>query len=139
MYLWEKGHRQTALMEEVRLLLVEDNALNQMIITKMVSRLPYRFTLADDGEEALGFFERGQGFDLVLMDLNLPGKNGYDTARAIHALPDYTALPIVALTAANEPLDHDRLAESGMVEVLNKPLDVGALENVVQRHVLRRT
>lgn len=124
---------------EIHILLVEDNALNQMIITKLVQRIPFRITLADDGEEAIQYIQReNNAFDLILMDLHLPGMDGYETAQKIRALPQGADTPIVALTAGKESALPEQVEQAGMVDLLNKPINIDALKEIVETHVSPR-
>lgn len=124
---------------EVHILLVEDNALNQMIITKLVQKIPYKLTLADDGDEALKYVQdERQPIDLVLMDLHLPNMDGYQTVRKIRALPQGRDLPIVALTAGKEQDLPHHVEEAGMIALLSKPINIEALKEIVNDHVMPR-
>ena len=81
-----------------RLLLVEDNMVNQMVAKGMLSRLGYEVDLAEHGEIALSMLEKAP-YSLVLMDCNMPVMDGYEASRRIRADPRWKDLPIIALTA----------------------------------------
>ena len=105
-----------------RILLVEDNPVNMRIITRMLAHRGHTVASAANGDEAIKLVQE-QPFDMVFMDVNMPGKNGFEATRAIHALQDgrYRRLPIVALTA-NIMEDYVRRCyDCGMVGHVGKP------------------
>ena len=124
-------------------LLVEDNPVNQIIGRALLERWGMVVALAEDGFQAVGAVERaaaaGRLFDLVLMDLQMPGRSGYDAAAELRTRWDSRALPIVALTAA--ALDTERAAAlaAGMDELVTKPIDSGRLESVILQVLQRRS
>jgi len=115
-------------------LVVEDNLVNQEVITKLLLRLGLEVSLADNGEQAIAL-ARTQRFDLVLMDIHMPGIDGLEATRRIHALPQCHDLPVVALTAAVMDADRARCHEAGMVGFLAKPIDSEQLIAVLVRHL----
>ncbi|MET0275154.1 MAG: PAS domain-containing protein [Phenylobacterium sp.] len=115
------------ILQGLRILVVEDNATNRMIATKMLENLGASVETADDGFLGVEAAARG-GFDLILMDVQMPGIDGPEAARRIRALGGPVAqTPIVALTA--NVLSHQRLAylEAGMDGVVGKPISPAAL------------
>ena len=111
-----------------RILLVEDNPINRKVITLMLARTPYHLETANDGEEAVRKVKSGP-VDLVLMDIQLPRKNGYDAAREIRRLdPPRCHVPIIALSAGGAVDDEEELAhEAGMNAFLFKPVRADSL------------
>ena len=81
-----------------RILLVEDNEMNRDMLTRRLERKGFTIESAGDGEEALQKIAASQP-DLVLMDMNLPVRNGWSTCRELRANPTTAKLPIIALTA----------------------------------------
>ncbi len=115
----------------LRLLLVEDNPINRLVAQGLLERAGHVVTAAASGEEALALVEAG-GFDVVLMDLQMPGLDGFETARRIRALPGPTgAVPIVALSANVLETDVSRALEAGMNGHVAKPIDPARLEAVL--------
>jgi PAS domain S-box-containing protein len=115
------------ILEGVRVLVVEDNATNRMIATKLLEQLGASVETAADGYLGVEAATRG-GFDLILMDVQMPGIDGPEAARRIRALGGpAAATPIVALTA--NVLSHQRKAylEAGMDGVVGKPISPAAL------------
>ena len=124
----------------LRVLVAEDNAVNQKIIRSQLTRLGCVATLAGNGEEALAALERDPLPDVILMDCHMPILDGWDTTRRIRrwaADPDelrrkIAALPIVALTAAALPEEQARCAEAGMNQFLSKPVKLAELHRLLQ-------
>ncbi len=109
-------------LDGVRVLVVEDNATNRMIATKLLENLGASVETASDGYEGVEAAARG-GFDLILMDIQMPGIDGLEATRRIRALGGAPSdLPIVALTA--NVLSHQRQAyvDAGMDGVIGKPI-----------------
>ncbi|SDR99763.1 Signal transduction histidine kinase [Halopseudomonas sabulinigri] len=115
-----------------RLLLVEDNAVNQMVAKGMLSRLGYEADLAEHGEIALHLLEEND-YALVLMDCNMPVLDGYETSRRMRADPRWQNLPIIALTANALHEDRQRCQEAGMSDYLAKPFKREDLQAILQR------
>ncbi|MCS7023433.1 MAG: response regulator [Bryobacteraceae bacterium] len=106
---------------EATILLVEDNDVAQRIYTHVLSRGNYHVECVSSGPEAVRLAQRRK-FDLILMDLQMPGVDGIQAARSIRALAGYEETPILALTA-NSAEDHRRLClENGMQGFLTKPI-----------------
>ncbi|MCK6488455.1 MAG: response regulator [Planctomycetes bacterium] len=107
-------------------LVVEDDPTSRHATTLMLQTLGCRPEAAADGDQALGAIER-QRFDLVLMDCRMPGRDGYETTRAIRARPSAPPLPIIALTANVFTEDRRRCLAAGMDGFLAKPCTLEAL------------
>jgi CheY-like chemotaxis protein len=103
-----------------RILLVEDNSVNQLVAKGMLTRLGYEVEIAEQGEAALARLEHEE-FDLVLMDCNMPVMDGYETSRRMRADPRWKDLPIIALTANALHEDRQRCEQAGMNDYLAKP------------------
>ena len=119
-----------------RILLVEDNELNQEIAMEMLGMTGIQVETADDGAQAVDKFRNSpEGwYDLILMDVQMPVMNGYDATRTIRALPrpDAARVCIVAMTA-NAFLEDVRLSqEAGMNEHISKPVDVDRLMKILR-------
>src|SRR5262249_53264972 len=119
------------------ILLVEDNEVAQRIFTHVLSRGRYKVDCASSGTEALRIAQR-TAFDLVLMDLQMPGVNGIDATHDLRRLPGYEETPILALTA-NSAEEHRRLClENGMQGFLTKPIPSEELLAAVAQHLAAR-
>ena len=118
----------------MRILLAEDNALNQKVATRLLEKQGHSVAVTSDGNEAVAAFSR-ETFDLVLMDIQMPSMNGYDATSAIRALEDGTGrhIPIVALTAHAMKGDRDVCLAAGMDDYLGKPIRPQELEFVLEK------
>jgi signal transduction histidine kinase/CheY-like chemotaxis protein len=117
----------------IRILVVEDNAINRRVAGEMISRLGYQVEYAFNGIEAVQRFE-DEEFDLVLMDCHMPEMDGYEATkriRAMHSMRRY--VPIVALTAGATASDRQRALNSGMDDYLAKPFRRDELATLLQR------
>lgn len=116
-------------LDGLRVLLVEDNLLNQQLAIELLARRGARVAVANNGCEALERLRQAgaDGFDIVLMDLQMPLMDGYEATREIRADATLASLPIVALTAHAMQEERDRCTALGMVGHLTKPLDPGRL------------
>ncbi|HET8869595.1 MAG TPA: response regulator, partial [Aquabacterium sp.] len=107
-----------------RVLLVEDNELNQIVAKEFLTRCGLQVTTVDDGRKAVALIQGGGPgqFDAVLMDMHMPVLDGLEATRQIKAQPDADRLPIIGMTAAVLPEDKDRCHAAGMVDHIAKPV-----------------
>jgi signal transduction histidine kinase/CheY-like chemotaxis protein len=105
---------------QARVLLVEDNVINQLVAKGMLGKLGCEVLLANHGAEALEILET-QAVDLVLMDCNMPVMDGYETTHRIRQNSDFSELPIIALTANALSDERERCRAAGMDDYLAKP------------------
>ena len=117
-----------------RILLVEDNPVNQLVAKGMLSKLGCDVAVAAHGGEALSQLEQ-QDFDLVLMDCNMPVMDGYEASRQIRQSERWPDLPIVALTANAMPEERERCRAAGMNDYLAKPFRREELEALLDTWV----
>lgn len=110
----------------LRILLAEDNPVNQRVALKMLERLGHRADLAADGETALQAF-RAHRYDVVFMDLQMPVMDGLETTRRIRQEPGGSAVRIVAMTANAMRGDRDICLDAGMDDYLCKPVKIDDL------------
>ncbi|SEI13947.1 ATP-binding protein [Pseudomonas asplenii] len=117
-----------------KVLLVEDNPVNQTVIEAMLHSLGFEVSLAHDGIEAVEQARNGS-FAAVLMDCRLPLVDGYEATRQIRQLPDNAQLPIIALTANALQGDREECLQAGMNDYLAKPFKRTDLQRILQRWV----
>ena len=115
----------------LRVLLVEDNLINQEVAGALLAHAGAGFDIAANGRAALSMLLEDAAYDVVLMDLQMPVMNGFEATAAIRAAG--LALPIVAMTANAMDEDRQRSFEAGMQAHLAKPIDVDALVATVAR------
>jgi PAS domain S-box-containing protein len=120
-----------------QVLLVEDNLTNQEIAVAMLRKLGLQVTVANQGREALELLERGS-FDLVLMDLQMPVMDGFETTAVIRSSDWGRSLPIIAMTAAAFPEDRQRVLNAGMNDYVSKPVEPRRLVSALQRWLPER-
>jgi len=123
----------TARLAGLRVLVAEDNPVNQLVIEDMLAMEGAQVALVSDGRQAVDRVRRdgGDSFDIVLMDVQMPVMDGYEAARLIHAMAP--TLPIVAQTAHAFSEELERCLAAGMVDHIAKPIDIAALVRTVQR------
>ncbi len=110
----------------LRVLLVEDNEVNQQVAQEILEGAGMEVSLANNGREALSAVQEGV-FDVVLMDVQMPVMDGYEATRAIRKDPRWKDLPIIAMTAHAMAGDREKSIEAGMNDHVSKPIDPEAL------------
>jgi CheY-like chemotaxis protein/HPt (histidine-containing phosphotransfer) domain-containing protein/anti-sigma regulatory factor (Ser/Thr protein kinase) len=123
---------------DLRVLVVEDNPVNQLVATGLLEAIGVEADVADDGAAAIAALAGEHPYALVLMDCRMPGIDGFDATRAIRAseAPDQR-VPIIAMTASALEGERERCLDAGMDDFLTKPVDPTQLEEVVQRWAKR--
>src|SRR5262249_32414180 len=116
----------------LRVLVAEDNEVNQLVARRTFEKLGYRVTLVGNGQEAVSALERGS-FDLVAMDVQMPVMDGLAATAAIRRFEEKagTHTPIVAMTAHAMKGDRERCLEAGMDGYVAKPIRTGELQRVL--------
>jgi PAS domain S-box-containing protein len=118
-----------------RLLLVEDNDLNQELALDLLGDAGISVVCAENGREALDTLARDADFDGILMDCQMPVMDGYTAAQEIRANPAWTGLPIIAMTANAMAGDREKALAAGMCDHIAKPLDVGPICTTIAKWV----
>ncbi len=117
----------------LRVLIAEDNPVNQKIAARILERLGYHPHVAENGREALEALEK-QPYDVVLMDMQMPEMDGLEASRQIRACYSKEARPyIVALTANSRPEERDQCIEAGMDEFITKPFTAHGIGELLAR------
>ncbi|KOH43062.1 response regulator [Sunxiuqinia dokdonensis] len=121
--------------EKLSILLVEDNILNQRIVTFSLKKYDHKVTIANNGLEALDRFKEDR-FDVILMDIMMPEMDGLEATVKIRELETENNLsnrtPIIALTANTMDNDRDKCISYGMDEFMAKPFDIEKLNQIFQ-------
>ena len=126
------AHLAYSPMPGLRVLLAEDNAVNQLVATRLLQKLGHSVETASSGSLAVEAFRRAE-WDLILMDCQMPGMDGYDATRQIRSLESSGArhTRIVALTAHAMVEDQRKCLDAGMDDYITKPLDQDELRRVL--------
>ncbi|KQW43903.1 hypothetical protein ASC77_21120 [Nocardioides sp. Root1257] len=118
-----------------RVLVVEDNAVNQLVATGMLRHLGCEVVIAPDGARAVAVVaDSPEHFDAILMDCQMPVMDGFDATRAIRAMGGaLDRMPIIAMTASATQEERERCRDAGMDDFLPKPVDAGLLATTLER------
>jgi PAS domain S-box-containing protein len=128
----EKATPRPKAARKLRLLLVEDNHVNQRVATGILNNMGHVVDLAVDGLEAVTQVQSG-AYDLVLMDMQMPRMDGIEATRAIRALPgEASRVPIIAMTANAFSSDRDACFAAGMNDFVSKPVNRDKLFNILE-------
>ena len=121
----------------LHILLAESNEVSQVRVTHLLEKRGHQVSVVTDGLEVLGAIQdaHSQGFDLVLMETEMPSMNGLETTRAIREIERKTGgrLPIIAMTAHPTPSEEEACGAAGMDAYLDKPLRASSLFDIIQR------
>ncbi len=141
-----KSHRESQLPEHLnqsaskqsrsKILLVEDNRVNQQVAREILQQMGADVSIANNGSEALKQLQHEQ-FALVLMDIQMPKMDGLTATRAIRSNPNLIGLPIIAMTAHATQSDRNIALASGMDDFISKPIDGHTLYKTLQRWIHR--
>ncbi|MBU2955466.1 hybrid sensor histidine kinase/response regulator [Marinobacter sp. F3R08] len=127
-----KQTRQTSLESPLKILLVEDNQVNQLVASNLLKNLGHRTDHAENGLQALQALEQTH-YDLVLMDCQMPVMDGYKATQKIRQNPEWKDLPIIAVTANVMQGDREDCLASGMNDYVTKPYRRDELRAVIDR------
>lgn len=116
-----------------RILLVEDNIVNQKVAQRILEKKGHHVEIAVNGVEALQYFAQDHAFDLVLMDCQMPVMDGLTASRKIRAIDQ--DIPIIALTANTQDSDKEACYQAGMNDFVSKPFKPQKLYDVIAQHV----
>ena len=116
----------------IKILIAEDNRINQTVTKKILEKNGVVCTIAENGLEAVNCMDQ-ESYDLILMDLNMPVKNGFDATKEIRALN--AAIPIIALTAVEIEEVRNEIYEAGMNDIIVKPYDVNKFVQTILKNL----
>ena len=123
---------QFAHQHPLRILLAEDNVVNQKLALRLLEQMGYRADLASNGIEAIESLER-QTYDVILMDVQMPEMDGLDAAREIRKLTSATQPHIIAMTANAMEGDRELCIAAGMDDYISKPIRVNELVDALMK------
>jgi CheY-like chemotaxis protein len=124
----------------MNILLVEDNEVNQMVAAMLLRKWGNHVTIASDGREALNKVQE-KGFDLILMDLQMPDMDGYESTHQIRAFDDiyFKTIPIFAYSASTMINTREKAMAFGMTDFINKPVRNEELQEKIDRYAVSVT
>ena len=126
-----------AAFRDKHILIVEDNVINQKVLSSLLAPGGVKISLANNGQEAVDMIkEKKMKFDLVLMDINMPILDGYAATEMIRLDPKYDTLPIVAFTALVLDSEIEKMYSCGINAFLSKPLNIGKLYTALSMFLL---
>lgn len=134
----EKAESNSEIMAQLngaRLLLVEDNDMNQELAIDLLAQAMITVVIANNGQEALDILAKDAGFDGVLMDCQMPVMDGYTATCEIRKNPVFKELPIIAMTANAMAGDREKVLEAGMNDHIAKPLNVSEMFATIAKWV----
>ncbi|MBF0410728.1 MAG: response regulator [Candidatus Riflebacteria bacterium] len=120
-----------------RILVVEDDSINQKVIYGMLSQAGYNCEIAESGSEAIKLCQTNK-YDLILMDCQMPEVDGITATKKIREIPSEKQVPIIALTACVMPDDRKRCEEAGMDDFLAKPIESDKLSEILEKYLKQK-
>jgi CheY-like chemotaxis protein len=131
---------QTSKFSHLKVLIAEDNEINKLLATRILQHWGLAYKTVHNGNEALALIE-AEDFDLILMDINMPEKNGIEAAKEIRALAnkEKSNIPIIALTANGLKGEEEKYIEAGMNGYLTKPFNLTELEKILDNVLSKKT
>jgi len=130
----EEDLRLIEAIRGARILLTEDNEVNQLVASRILAKAGFEVTIAGNGLEALNLAQKEQ-FDLVLMDIQMPVMDGLTATKNLRALPRFKDLPIVAMTAHAMSGDRETSLKAGMNDHITKPINISELYRALARWI----
>ncbi len=134
----EKADDHAGVMAQLtgaRLLLVEDNDMNQELARELLEQAGITIEIANNGQEALDILGKDPGFDGVLMDCQMPVMDGYTATRELRKKKAFKKMPIIAMTANAMSGDREKVLEAGMNDHIAKPLNVAEMYATIAKWV----
>jgi len=127
--------RRSSRFSGIRILLAEDNIINQQVASEFLKLSGMEVRIANNGQEALEWLEK-EVFDAVLMDAHMPVMSGLEATQKIRALDKFAGLPVIALTAGVTAEERQNCLDSGMNDFIAKPVNPEALIKVLEKWLL---
>lgn len=124
--------------EGMRVMIAEDNLINQKVIKGLLSESGINITIVDDGQEVLNHLEKDDAFCMILMDVHMPHMDGFEATKIIRSNPKYSHITVIALSGDVAADDIANMRAAGMQENLEKPLKMDALYDVLYAYGYHR-
>lgn len=124
--------------EQRVILIVDDNATNLSIVMEHLDAYGFEVLIARNGESGIERARLAQP-DLILLDVQMPGIDGFETCRRLKAIPQTALIPIIFMTVLSDPVDKVKGLESGAVDFISKPIDVTEMLARVKTHLVLRS
>jgi len=121
-----------------KILLVEDNEMNRDMLSRRLLKQGFEMVIAVDGEQAVDL-ARSEAPDLILMDISLPGLDGWEATRLLKTMPETRSIPIIALTAHAMAGDREKSLAAGCNDYDTKPIDFRRLVEKIQGFLSKET
>ncbi|HYC43831.1 MAG TPA: response regulator, partial [Noviherbaspirillum sp.] len=115
-----------------KVLIVDDDLRNIFALSSVLERQQMKVLFAENGKDGIEVLEKDPTIEIVLMDIMMPEMDGYDTMRAIRAIPRFKSLPIITLTAKAMKGDRDKCLAAGASDYITKPVDVAQLLSLMR-------
>ena len=115
-----------------KILIVDDDVRNVFALTSVLQSHGMEVMYAENGEDGIDLLQRHPEIDLVLMDIMMPGMDGYETMRAIRSEESFKQLPIISLTAKAMKGDREKSIASGASDYITKPVDTDQLLSLMR-------
>jgi len=134
----EQLHRRDPVLAGRKVLVVDDDVRNIFALTSALEANNMIVVHAENGQEGIEVLQSTPGIEAVLMDIMMPGMDGYETTRAIRQINDFRHLPIIALTAKAMKADREKCIEAGASDYISKPLDIDQLLSLLRVWLYRQ-
>lgn len=133
----EKIEANSTSSTALKILIVDDNKINRTVLAGYLQKFGHKITHATDGSEAVEEFRNG-GFDIILMDCQMPVLNGFEATGKIRKLEEKgkKRIPIIGVTANNSQQEREKCINSGMDDMLSKPFDIVELRKILELHTV---
>ena len=128
----ENIHSEEAVLAKKKVLIVDDDIRNIFAITSFLERHNMNVIYAENGKDALDMMAKTTDIDVVLMDIMMPGMDGYETMREIRKNKRFKSMPIIAITAKAMRGDREKCIEAGASDYITKPVDVDQLLSLLR-------
>ena len=125
-------HQNESVLADRKILIVDDDIRNIFAVTSLLERHRMHVVYAENGQDGIRMLKEHADIDAVLMDVMMPGMDGFDTMRAIRKLKKFQSLPIIAVTAKAMKGDREKCIEAGASDYITKPIDIDQLLSLLR-------